>query len=231
MAMARFLCIGHRGAMGHEPENTLRSVRKALRLGVDWVEIDVQRVEDQLVVFHDERLDRTTNGRGLLAEKSFEELRRLDAGRGERIPTLEEVFEAIGDSVGLNIELKGPDTAEPTVRRIHARDFDYKRLLVSSFDIDQLRRVHELDREIPIAGLYSKPSKEALRTATELGFLAVNTSLRYITAEFVKAAHEQGLLVLIYTVNKPVDIARMIEIGVDGVFSDYPDRVLRARRG
>jgi glycerophosphoryl diester phosphodiesterase len=231
MAMARFLCIGHRGAMGHEPENTLRSVRKALRLGVDWVEIDVQRVEDQLVVFHDERLDRTTNGRGLLAEKSFEELRRLDAGRGERIPTLEEVFEAIGDSVGLNIELKGPDTAEPTVRRIHAGDFDYKRLLVSSFDIDQLRRVHELDREIPIAGLYSKPSKEALRTATELGFLAVNTSLRYITAEFVKAAHEQGLLVLIYTVNKPVDIARMIEIGVDGVFSDYPDRVLRARRG
>lgn len=216
--------------MGHEPENTLRSVRKAVRLGADWIEIDVQRVEDQLVVFHDERLDRTTNGRGLLADKSFEELRRLDAGRGERIPTLEEVFEAIGDSVGLNIELKGPDTAEPTVRRIHARDFDYNRLLVSSFDIDQLRRVHKLDKEIPLAGLYQEPSQQALRTATELGFLAINVSLRHVTADFVKAAHKQGLMLLVYTVNNPEDIARMIEFGVDGVFSDYPDRVLGARK-
>ncbi|MEQ8785029.1 MAG: glycerophosphodiester phosphodiesterase family protein [Pirellulaceae bacterium] len=230
--MARpFLCIGHRGAMGHEPENTLRSIRKGIELGATWIEIDVQRVEEQLVVFHDERLDRTTNGRGLLAEQSFAELRKLDAGRGERIPTLEEVFETIGERVGLNIELKGPETAEPTVRRIHARDdFDYKRLLVSSFDIPQLRRVHELDAEIPLAGLYSRPSKEALRTATALGFLAINVSLRHVTSEFVKAAHEQGLQVLVYTVNEPDDIARMMSLGVDGVFSDYPDRVLRASR-
>lgn len=217
--------------MGHEPENTLRSIRKGIELGADWIEIDVQRVEDQLVVFHDKKLDRTTNGRGQLAEKTFAELRRLDAGRGERIPTLEEVFETIGGKVGLNIELKGPDTADATVRRIRARkDADYRRLLVSSFDIPQLRRVHELDSDIPLAGLYERPSAEALRTAGELGFLAINVSLKSVAAEFVKRAHEGGLLVLVYTVNKPEDITRMIEIGVDGVFSDYPDRVLRARR-
>ena len=89
------LCIGHRGAMGHEPENTLLSVRKALSLGVDAVEIDVYNVEDNLVVIHDRNLSRTTNGTGYLTERSFQYLRSLDAGKGEQIPTLREVIDTI----------------------------------------------------------------------------------------------------------------------------------------
>src|SRR5947208_10529090 len=88
LPMSGLLCIGHRGACGHEPENTLRSIRRALELGAQGVEIDVRFVDGELVVFHDARLERTTNGRGQLARKSFADLRALDAGLGERIPTL-----------------------------------------------------------------------------------------------------------------------------------------------
>ena len=105
--MRPFLCIGHRGACGHEPENTLRSIRRALELGAHGVEIDVRLVHGELLVMHDAKLDRTTNGRGYLARKSLEVLRALDAGQGERIPTLREVFETVHRRAFINIELKG----------------------------------------------------------------------------------------------------------------------------
>src|SRR5579884_3789243 len=90
-----FLCIGHRGARGHEPENTVRSVRRALELGADGIEIDVYFVDGELIVIHDPTLDRTTNGRGRIVRKTFAQLRSLDAGKGERIPTLREIFETV----------------------------------------------------------------------------------------------------------------------------------------
>ena len=110
-------CIGHRGARGHAPENTLASVRKAIELGADWIEVDVYGVDGELVVFHDDRLERTTNGEGLLMGQSFDYLRSLDAGDGELIPTLAEVFDVAADRVGINVELKGPGTAEPVAAR------------------------------------------------------------------------------------------------------------------
>src|SRR5262245_29681827 len=113
MSKQPFLCIGHRGARGYEPENTLLSFRKALALGAPCIELDVFAVGGQLVVFHDDRLERTTNGKGFLLEHSFEELRRLDAGKGEKIPTLSEVFAAVDRRAGINIELKGRNTAKP----------------------------------------------------------------------------------------------------------------------
>ena len=111
MTGKRFLCIGHRGAMGHAPENTLLSLKKALEMGAPCVEVDVYFVDGHLLVFHDDRLERTTNGFGYLADHDFEYLRSLDAGEGERIPTLREVFETVGLKAGVNIELKGPGTA------------------------------------------------------------------------------------------------------------------------
>ena len=116
--MRNFLCIGHRGAKGLEPENTLRSIRKALDLGVDGVEIDVYSVAGQLVVIHDETLERTTNGRGLVEEQSFDYLRSLDAGKGEKIPVLREVFDEVNRRAFINIELKGRHTAEPVMELI-----------------------------------------------------------------------------------------------------------------
>src|SRR5579862_2625349 len=113
MNTSTLFCFGHRGAAGHEPENTLRSVRKALELGANGIEVDVQLADDHLVVIHDATLDRTTDGTGAVAEKSFACLRSLDAGRSERIPTLEEVFDAVNRQAVINVEFKGPGTAPP----------------------------------------------------------------------------------------------------------------------
>ena len=102
------IAIGHRGAMGHEPENTIRSVRKALELGASWVEVDVYPVEGELVVIHDDRLERTTNGRGYVVEQSLDSLRSLDAGKGEKIPLLREVFDAVDHRAGVNVQFQCP---------------------------------------------------------------------------------------------------------------------------
>ena len=113
MKTNRLFCFGHRGARGHEPENTLRSVRKALALGADGVEVDVYLADEQLVVIHDRTLGRTTNGSGFVTRKSFAYLRSLDAGQGEHIPTLAEVFDTVDRRALINVELKGPHTAAP----------------------------------------------------------------------------------------------------------------------
>ena len=113
--MNELICFAHRGASGHEPENTLLSIQMALSLGAQWIEIDVHAAEGELVVIHDKRLERTTDGRGYVAEQSLEYLRSLDAGKGERIPLLREVFDLVGRRAGINIELKGHGTATPAV--------------------------------------------------------------------------------------------------------------------
>ncbi len=106
MKVPNLFCFGHRGARGHEPENTLRSVRQALELGANGIEVDVHPADGRLVVIHDDTLNRTTNGAGLVAEKTFSYLRSLDAGQGERIPTLEEVFDVVNRRAVINVELK-----------------------------------------------------------------------------------------------------------------------------
>src|SRR5271154_2195490 len=143
--MRNFLCIGHRGAKGLEAENTLRSVRKALDLGVDGVEIDVYLAGGQLVVIHDDTLERTTNGRGRVEDQSFEYLRSLEAGLGEKIPTLREVFETVNRRAFINIELKGGGTAEPVLELIeeyvNKRGWVREDFLISSFDLHELGKL------------------------------------------------------------------------------------------
>ena len=126
------LMIGHRGAMGCAPENTLLSIHKAIELGADWVEIDVHCVADKLLVIHDETVDRTTNGRGKLIDYSFEELRALDAGLGQRIPTLQEVLEVTVGKVGLNIELKGLGTGKVLTSLLRNTPETYKNKMLNA---------------------------------------------------------------------------------------------------
>ena len=147
MQKPSLLCIAHRGAMGHEPENTLASVRKAFELGALCVEVDAYYVDGNLVIFHDDRLERTTNGTGYLSEQSFEYLRTLDAGDGNQIPTLEEVCELINSHVCLNIELKGQYTAEPVARlliKLIGEGWDKESFLVSSFHHRELLQIKKL---------------------------------------------------------------------------------------
>jgi glycerophosphoryl diester phosphodiesterase len=223
-----FLIIGHRGARGHEPENTLRSIRHALELGVHGIEIDVWFVDGELVVFHDAKLERTTNGHGYLMKKSFAQLRALDAGKGERIPTLREVFETVNRRALINIELKGPRTAGP-VRALIAEfveryGWQYDDFLVSSFNRTELRAV--TDPQIPIAFLASRPTHLSLLSARRVRARAVNPGLRFLTRHFVEMARRRGLKVFVYTVNEPADIERLRSWGVDGIITDFPERAL-----
>jgi glycerophosphoryl diester phosphodiesterase len=230
--MSKFLCIGHRGACGHEPENTLCSIRRALELGADGVEIDVQLVQGELLVMHDAKLDRTTNGRGYLARKPLALLRSLDAGKGERIPTLREVFTTVDRRAFINVELKGRRTAGPVCSLIEEfvqrHGWTYENFLVSSFHRRELRAI--TDPKIPIGLLLTRPTRLYAFSARRLRACAVHPAVRFVTAQFVEDAHRRGLRVYPYTANTPSEIAHLRALGVDGVFTDFPERVVKIAR-
>jgi glycerophosphoryl diester phosphodiesterase len=228
---SEFLCFAHRGASGHEPENTLLAIEKAIALGAPWIEIDVFAVEDELVVIHDERLEKTTNGKGLVMRQSLAYLRSLDAGKGQRIPLLREVFDLTQGRVGVNVELKGPETAAPVVRLIDEyskgpQGMSGGRILLSSFNFRELLKVRSLKPDIPIGALgFGLPPRHA-KFAQDLGAVSVHTSMARVNRAFVDDAHRRGLKVFVYTVNRPEDVKRMRAMGVNGVFTNYPERVL-----
>lgn len=222
--------IGHRGAMGYAPENTLLSFRKAIEPGVDMVELDVHVCKTgELVVIHDETVDRTTDGHGYVAEMTLQELQMLNAGDGERVPTLCEVLDFINRRVQVNIELKGKDTAQPACKVIqeYVRDRQWQNddFLVSSFDYDELRVCRTLLSTIPLGLLISEQVFNYAEIAEKLGAKAVVPEYYLVNEKYVKDAHERGLQIMVWTVNEKNDIERMKRIGVDGIISNYPDRV------
>lgn len=231
MSPTSFLCIGHRGAMGHAPENTLLSIQTAIEMGCSWIEIDVHYVDRQLLVIHDFRLERTTNGAGLVANHTFDYLRSLDAGDGQRIPTLHEVFELVDHRAGINVELKGKHTAIPVAEFLQAMlqsGWQPESLLVSSFDHRELTKFKELAPLIPLGALVYGVPEDNAAIAERLGATSVIPSLQYVDEEFVQDAQQRGLRVYVYTVNEPEDIVRMRQLGVDGVFTNFPERVFRS---
>ncbi|MFH1714033.1 MAG: glycerophosphodiester phosphodiesterase family protein [Candidatus Nealsonbacteria bacterium] len=225
-----FLKIGHRGACGYEPENTMASFKKALELGVDAIEFDVYTLKDgQTVVFHDDTLDRTTNGTGMIMDKTFKEIRQLDAGKGEKIPTPEEALDLIDKKVLVNIELKGEKTAKPTLniieKYIKEKGWSYDDFIVSSFNIKELRDFRSLNKDIRIGICFSDKPKSYDHLVKELNAYSVNPNKEWLTKEFIDKAHEKGLKVFSYTVNEMDDISRLKGFGIDGIFSNYPDRL------
>ena len=223
-----FACIGHRGACGHAPENTLTSFRRAMDMGCPWLELDVYAVEDELIVIHDDTLERTTNGFGRVMEQSLEYLRSLDAGGGEPIPLLSEVCELAEGRCGSNVELKGPGTAAPVSAFLDLMcmhpPWTPEHFLLSSFRHGELQDASRRYRHAP---LFGRPT-DYVRTATEHGAFSVNLALRLVDQTTVDAAHAQGLRVYVYTVNEPADISWARSIGVDGIFTNFPDRVFSA---
>ena len=225
------LKIGHRGAKGHIAENTLESIQKALDFGVDAIEIDVHKCETgELVVIHDFTLDRTTNGSGEIAKKSLAELKALKVENKFRIPLLTEVLDLIEGRCTINIELKGLNTATATSeiikKYIAERNWKYEDFIVSSFQKNELFQMRKLDENV-LLGILSKASvTEAIALGKLLKASAIHPSLGIITRDNVKASHEAGFKVNVWTVNEPEHIARMQEFGVDGIISDFPDRLI-----
>lgn len=229
----RFLCIGHRGARGHAPENTLLSIDTGIRLGADMIEFDVQLCDHQLVVIHDPRLERTTNGKGRVDAVRFDYLRSLDAGQGQQIPTLREVLDLAEGRVPLNVEIKSAGGTGACIavalREAIADGWTSAQFLVSSFHLPELYEFKQIAPEIPIAALVCGVPLDWAACGAEIGANALNISAEFADSKLIYDAHKRGLKVYAYTVNHPDEIALLRDAGVDGVFSDYPDRVIAVR--
>lgn len=220
------LCIGHRGACGHEPENTLRSVRRALDMGADGIEIDVHFLDGELVVIHDNSLNRTTNGSGPLRRHTLAQVRALDAGKGEQIPLLREVLDTVDRRALVNIELKGTRTAAPVLALV--RDYIARRswspadFLISSFHRTELRAIRGCG--LPIGILFGRSPRLFRRLARALDAWSINVPSAHVTTGLVSRVHANGLKLLVFTINDRPAMERMQKLGVDGIFTDFPDR-------
>lgn len=223
------LCIGHRGARAHAPENTLLSIRRALAFGAHAIEVDVHCCDGELVVIHDDTVDRTTNGHGCVCDFTLEALRKLDAGQGERIPLLDEVMALIEGQAAINIELKGADTAGPAARLIahyRQRGWAHEHILVSSFDWSLLSAFRQHDAHSMLGLLSEHVDTTALEASSQqLHSSAWNLPHTAIDNHTMALAKQQRQAVYAYTANTAGDIRRLFELGVNGVFTDYPERV------
>ncbi len=217
--------IGHRGAAGLEPENTLPSFRAAVALGVQAVELDVHVCDGELVVIHDPTLERTTNGSGEVSSTPLARLRALDAGAGAQIPTLAEVMEVLPEHLGLNIELKGDDTAPVLARWLPAPGT--REVLISSFDHAALRAFCSLRDDYPSAPLFGRWKADAIETAVSFGGGFINLGRKLATGNRLQQISAAGLKALVYTVNDLAEARRLVDDGAWGLFTDYPDRINR----
>jgi glycerophosphoryl diester phosphodiesterase len=225
------LVIAHRGASGTSPENTLAAFQKATELGAEMIELDVHLCKTgELVVIHDGRVNRTTNGHGFVSHKTLSQLQELDAGNGEKIPALHEVFDLIGGKTKINIELKGKHVVTETVKlikhRIEGKTQAADDFIISSFHHNQLEEFHALIPEVPIGILYERSPAEYQKLASYLEATSINLSIKHINKKLVQDIHQSGLQVWIYTVNSVEDFEAMKAIGVDAVFTNFPERFI-----
>ena len=220
------LRIGHRGAAGHAPENTIKSLLKAVELGCDMTELDVHVCgSGEVVVIHDEEVLRTTNGNGFVSQMTLEQLEALDAGEGESIPTLEKVLKTLKGKIQLNIELKGKETPVPVHRIVENSGWSKENILVTSFDWKMLEEYQELDPETRLGPLAFRNAFHAARFAQKIDAYCVNPLHLLCRKTFVDKTHKKGLKIFPWTVNESYDIEKMKDFGVDGIISDFPDRV------
>jgi glycerophosphoryl diester phosphodiesterase len=230
--------IAHRGFSGQAPENTMAAFAAAIEFKVDGLELDVHRSKDgEIVICHDPTVNRTTNGKGVINDLTWEELRRLDAGswfdgrfKDERIPRLRSLFELIQKyDLLINIELKTdvfayPGIEEQVVKLI--KDFKLvERCIVSSFNHYSLLRVYEALPELKTGILYNANLYQPWAYARQLKAAALHPKYTSVSSEIVAQAHQAGLLVNAWTVNEPVMVQRMVAAQVDAIITNYPDRV------
>jgi len=242
--MASFKKIAHRGASGRYPENSRLAFEKAMAAGADMIELDCRLTADgHVVVFHDERLARTTGARGKIHDKTLEQLRKLDIGKwrkpafgGERILTLEEALEIFAGNVDLCLEIKTAGAASAGIELkllFILSHFDYlERTTISSFDYRSLARVRELAPEAALGIIYVGSIKEdPLAAAERLGAASIHVQKQLARREFLDRFWHAGLDVYVWTVNDLREMEMFAALGVQGIISDYPEKLVRLGRG
>jgi glycerophosphoryl diester phosphodiesterase len=237
MRARRFLIVAHRGASAYEPENTLRSFRRAIELGADMSELDVHLSKDgQVVVMHNATVEKTTNGSGAIKDMTLAELKALDAGKGERIPTLQEVIDLARGKNGLYIELKAEGTPRAVVDVLRANKFTTRQqVIVGSFQPLLVRETKDIAPEIATSLLISPllPA-EPLITATRLAradFVHLCWESRHaqphtlLTPELLGALRAAGLGIVLWHEERPAELVALRALDVDAICTNTPDRL------
>ncbi|MDF1616778.1 glycerophosphodiester phosphodiesterase [Petrocella sp. FN5] len=228
--------IAHRGASGYAPENTLIAFKKAIDMGAKAIEFDVQMTKDEeIVVIHDYTLDRTTTGTGFVMEKTADEIRDLDAGSwfgdafiGEKVPLFEALLDLVHPEVVLNVEIKkvafDQREVEKKVLEIIMKKNRLENTVFSSFDHRCLKNLLEI-KKVQVGMLISCNMIDPIGYATLHGIksYSINQNAAFVNEEFIKEVHKKGLKVLSYTINDRATAEKFKSLGVDGIFSNYPD--------
>lgn len=224
--MSLVIVTGHRGAAGLEPENTIRSFKRALELGVDQVELDVHLTKDRrLAVIHDTTVDRTTNGHGHVGDLTLEEIRKLDAGKGERVPTLQEAIDVVRGRAILQIELKGLGVEEAVVKTVEENRI-VDEVILTSFRHYMVKRAKTLNPRLSTGVLFLCIPMDAPRLAIDAGAEGLHANVNYIDAHLVEDGHRYGLKVRAWNTDDPEQMRWLLGLGVDAIGSDRPDILL-----
>lgn len=219
--------VGHRGAAGVQPENTIEGFEYAIGLGCEYVETDVHLTLDgHLVIIHDDTVDRTTNGSGRVGAMTLAQLRALDAGQGRQIPLLQEVLDVVRGRAILLLELKGPFTPDPVARAVMANRMQ-EQVIFTSFHFGRLARIKQIDARLQTGATFGDPPADALEESLALGASTVGIHYPKMTEEFVVRARRLGLNLRAWNPDEEADIQRMIDLGPTGISSNRPDRVMK----
>ncbi len=221
--------IAHRGSGVGPFENTLHGMQMAITWGADGIECDVQSSRDgELVVFHDATLDRLTNGNGLVTEHTLKELKRLQVGEGEQIPTLAEVLTLLKSQPQfiINLDVKVQGIEVKILKEIQSRNL-LDRTLISSFVPQVLMKFRELNADIATGWIYGYNYENPVKEAKKIGCTALHPRLDLVSEELRQSSRRQGLMLNPWSINSEVDMRRFIELGVDWIITDNPRRLLR----
>jgi len=226
----QLLVIGHRGAKGHLAENTLPSIAKAIELEVDGVEIDVFKcASGELVVFHDKTLEKLTNAEGYIESLDLDSIQRIEVLGGFTIPTLEEVLDLIRGRVILNIELKGSATAVKTNELLQIyferEEWSSEKIIISSFNWEELRIFRQVNDQVQIAILTEDDPLDAIPIGIELEAVAINPDYKSLNSDNLAKIRKAGFKIYPWTVNDINDINLISNLGVDGIITDFPERI------
>ena len=226
------LSIGHRGAKGYVAENTYESISKAIQLGVDGIEIDVFKcASGELVLFHDKDLKELTGESGLIENLTIKELEQFLVLGKYKIPTLKDVLTRIEKPLFVNIELKGLNTAQATSKIIvdlsESTSWRLENFIVSSFYWDELEQFRSIDKNTPVGVLASKSMSinEAIEFGKKINAQAIHPNFKLLNEKTVKKIKNNGFKIYTWTVNDKDDINFMKKLKVDGIISDYPDKI------
>ena len=220
--------------MGHVLENTIESVKKAIELNVDGIEIDVFKSKTgELVVYHDPFLTRLSNSNAFIEQISLDSIKKVELIGGFSIPSLEEIVDIIPEKIFLNIELKGKDTANETnkiiINYLNKYNLPTSKFIISSFIWDELKKIRSINKDVPIAILVDSLYKidDAIKLAKQINAVALNPNNKFITRGIVNKIQSNNIKVYPYTINTPKNIRRIRSMGVDAIITDYPERIKR----